>query len=295
LRLLTRVTCCGQNVQSQIPGTGFAALEMNDCQHFDDCINAFHLCQDLEGMIFLVHKIITDYNYENMPAQNHKSNSLALFVTCLVDQVYPQIGVSITRVLSRAGFEVEFPLEQTCCGQPFYNSGFVKEAKRLAKRTIEIFLDYPAVVLPSGSCTTMIRTEYPHIFKDDQIWSEKTTALAAKTFEFTEFLVKNTHLDFKSPGDGQVVTYHDSCHMNRTLGIRDQPRMLLKQAGFQIAEMTEVSQAMTEEKLSRALQTEAQILVSSDPGCIMQMRNQISTGSSIQIKHIAEVLEEVTR
>jgi L-lactate dehydrogenase complex protein LldE len=285
---------------------------MNDYQHFDDSINAFQLCQDLEGMFFLVHKIITDYNYENMPAQNHRSNSLALFVTCLVDQVYPQIGVSITRVLSRAGFKVEFPLEQTCCGQPFYNSGFVKEAKRLAKRTVEIFLDYPAVVLPSGSCTTMIRTEYPHLFKDDPIWSKKSNALADKTFEFTEFLVKNTNLDFKSPGDGQVVTYHDSCHMNRTLGIRDQPRMLLKQAGFQIAEMNgadrccgfgglfsakvpEVSQAMTEEKLSRALQTEAQILVSSDPGCIMQMRNLLGTDSPIQIKHIAEVLDEVTR
>jgi L-lactate dehydrogenase complex protein LldE len=247
-----------------------------------------------------------------MPVQSHKSNSLGLFVTCLVDQVYPQIGVSMTRVLSRAGFEVDFPWDQTCCGQPFYNSGFVKEAKRLAKRTIEIFLDYPAVILPSGSCTTMIRTEYSHLFDADPVWREKAINLAGKTYEFTEFLVKKTNLDFKLLGDGQVVTYHDSCHMSRTLGIRDQPRMLLKQAGFQIAEMNsadrccgfgglfsakvpEVSQAMTEEKLSRALQTEAQILVSSDPGCIMQMRNHLGEESSIQIKHIAEILDEVTR
>jgi L-lactate dehydrogenase complex protein LldE len=240
-------------------------------------------------------------------------NSLALFATCLVDQVYPQIGIAITRVLRQSGFEVDFPAEQTCCGQPFYNSGFIKESRRLARQTIEVFSDYPAVVLPSGSCTTMIRKEYVHLFEDDPVWRGRASAMAAKTYEFTEFMVKQVDLDnIKSFGGGQVVTYHDSCHMYRTLGIKDEPRNLLKRAGFNIAEMEpsdrccgfgglfstkipEVSQAMTEEKLSKALRTGAQVLVSSDPGCIMQMRNQLGNGAPIQIKHIAEILDEVTR
>jgi L-lactate dehydrogenase complex protein LldE len=247
-----------------------------------------------------------------MQTDSEASNSLALFVTCLVDQIYPQIGIAVTNILRRVGFEVNFPAEQTCCGQPFYNSGFVKEARRLARRTIDIFLDYPVVVLPSGSCTTMIRKEYVHLFEDDPIWRERANTLATKTFEFTEFLVKKAKLNVKTLGGGQLVTYHDSCHMCRTLGIRDEPRSLLERAGFQIAEMEssdrccgfgglfsakvpEVSQAMTEEKISRALRTGSRILISSDPGCIMQMRNHLGDESSIQVKHIAEVLNEVTQ
>lgn len=247
-----------------------------------------------------------------MDTDSKTPNPIALFVTCLVDQVYPQIGIAVTRILKRGGFQVDFPAEQTCCGQPFYSSGFVKEARRLARRTIDIFSEYPAVVLPSGSCTNMIRNEYVHLFEDDPIWRERANALAAKTFEFTEFLVNNANLDVKTLGEGQVVSYHDSCNMSRTLGIRDEPRILLRKAGFQIAEMEssdrccgfgglfsakvpEVSQAMTEEKISRALRTEAKILVSSDPGCIMQMRNHLGNESSIWIKHIAELLDEVTR
>jgi len=247
-----------------------------------------------------------------MQTDSKVPNSLALFATCLVDQVYPQIGVAITRVLRRAGFEVDFPAEQTCCGQPFYTSGFIKEARRLARRTIEVFSDYPAVVLPSGSCTAMIRNEYVYLFEDDPVWREPARALAAKTFEFTEFLVKQASLEINSFGEGQVVTYHDSCNMCRTLGIKNEPRMLLKKAGYKIAEMEssdrccgfgglfstkipEVSQAMTGEKISRALQTGAQVLVSSDPGCIMQMRNQLGNEAPMQIKHIAEILDEATR
>ncbi|MGD8457958.1 MAG: (Fe-S)-binding protein [Anaerolineales bacterium] len=247
-----------------------------------------------------------------MQTDTKASNVVALFATCLVDQVYPEIGIAVTRIIKRLGYKVDFPADQTCCGQPFYNSGFVKEARRLAKRTIDIFLGYPTIVLPSGSCTTMIRNEYPHLFSNDETWLKRANVLAAKTFEFTEFVMKKTNLEIRSPVEGQLVTYHDSCHMCRTLGIKDEPRTLLKQAGYQITEMEqsdrccgfgglfsarvpEVSQAMTEEKISRAIKTGAQILVSSDPGCIMQMRNHLRDGSSIKVKHIAELLDEVTR
>jgi L-lactate dehydrogenase complex protein LldE len=247
-----------------------------------------------------------------MGLDKSNSNQIALFVTCLVDQIYPEIGIATTRILKRAGFEVAFPEEQTCCGQPFYNSGFVKEARWLAKRTIEIFADYPVVVLPSGSCTTMIRKEYVHLFHHDSEWHRKAEALAKKTYELTEFLIKIGGLEVKTPVKGQLVTYHDSCHMSRSLGIKEEPRSLLKQAGFQLVEMAavdrccgfgglfsarmpEVSTAMTEEKLFKANLTEAPLLVSSDPGCLMQMRNHQKDPSAIQIKHIAEVIEEVTR
>jgi L-lactate dehydrogenase complex protein LldE len=247
-----------------------------------------------------------------MRSEKRNSNRIALFASCIVDQIYPQIGVATTRVLQRAGYKVDFPEEQTCCGQPFYNSGFVKESKRLAKRTIEIFSEYPAVVFPSGSCTTMIRKEYVHLFKNEPEWYEKALALSNKTFEFTEFLIKNGELEVKTPANGEIITYHDSCHMSRSLGIKEEPRMLLKQAGFQIKEMDEVdrccgfgglfsvripevSKAMTTDKLLKAQQTEAAILVSSDPGCLMQMRGHLGDEPAIQIKHIAEVLEEVTR
>jgi L-lactate dehydrogenase complex protein LldE len=256
--------------------------------------------------------IVLQLQYVDMGLDIPKFNHVALFVTCLVDQIYPEIGIAATRLLKRAGFEVEFPEEQTCCGQPFYNSGFVKEARRLAERTIEILTDYPAVVLPSGSCTTMIRKEYIRLFPQDSKWHQKAIDLANKTFELTEFLSKIDSLQVKTSGKGQLVTYHDSCHMSRSLGIKDQPRILLKRAGFQIVEMTgvdrccgfgglfsarmpEVSQAMTAEKLRMANQTKALILVSSDPGCLMQMRNLQKDSTAIQIKHIAEVLEEVTR
>ena len=254
--------------------------------------------------------VVLQLQYADMGLDNNNSNQVALFVTCLVDQIYPEIGLAATRVLKGAGFEVDFPEGQTCCGQPFYNSGFVKEARRLAKRTIEIFRNYPAIVLPSGSCTTMIRKEYVHLFEKDSNWHQEAVALAKKTFELTEFLTKSGGLEIKNPARNGLVTYHDSCHMSRSLGIKEQPRELLKQAGFQIVEMQavdrccgfgglfsmrmpEVSQAMTEEKLLRAKQTKAPILVSSYPGCLMQMRNNQKAPSAVQIKHIAELLDEV--
>lgn len=254
--------------------------------------------------------VVLQLQYADMGLDKNSSNHVALFVTCLVDQIYPEIGLATTRVLKRAGFEVDFPEEQTCCGQPFYNSGFVKEARRLAKRTIDIFSNFPAIVLPSGSCTSMIRKEYVHLFDIDSKWHQRAIALANKTFELTEFLSKGGGLEVKNPARNELVTYHDSCHMSRSLGIKAQPRFLLKQAGFQILEMRavdrccgfgglfslrmpEVSQAMTAEKLLRAKDTKASILVSSDPGCLMQMRNNQKDPSTIQIKHIAELLDEV--
>jgi L-lactate dehydrogenase complex protein LldE len=240
-----------------------------------------------------------------------EKKTIALMVTCLADQVMPEVGGATTRLLRRLGFEVVFPKAQTCCGQPFYNSGFLPEAERLAKRTIEIFEPYEMVVIPSGSCTTMLRKEFTHLFSDEPEWLERAKVLASKTFELSEFLRGFLgELPKKSP-TGAHISYHDSCHMCRSLGIKDQPRELLTKVGYQLEEMEEsdrccgfgglfslrmpeVSGAMTKEKLHQAVGTGAEILVTADPGCLLQLRAYLKN-ENIQAEHLAVVLEEVTR
>jgi L-lactate dehydrogenase complex protein LldE len=238
------------------------------------------------------------------------SKRVALLVTCLVDQLMPEVGVATVKLLRRAGYEVDFPKEQTCCGQPLFNSGFREQAIRLAKREIEIFEDYAAVVLPSGSCTTMMRAEYPHLLEAWPDWHARARQLAAKTFELSEFLV---HQAQWTPAASQSlrVTYHDSCHMNRLLHLKQEPRLLLAAAGCTLVEMNdperccgfgglfsirmpEVSNAMTAEKLRRAVATGSDLLVTADPGCLMQMRGLLNDGS-LRAEHLAVVLEEMTR
>ena len=258
--------------------------------------------------------------------------TVALCVTCLVDQLMPEVGVATVKLLRRARCQVDFPAEQTCCGQPFVNSGFHDQSVRLAKRTIEIFEAYPAVVVPSGSCTTMIRVEYPHLLADEPEWAERAQRLAEKTYELTEFLAGTAEAaptsqadevssnDFSRSGSGtakavttnRTVTYHDSCHMCRLLALGEEPRQLLRQAGFEVAEMAEsdrccgfgglfslrlpeVANAITAEKLRQAAETGTELLVTADGGCLMQMRGMLGDDDSLRLEHIAIVLEEATR
>jgi L-lactate dehydrogenase complex protein LldE len=234
-----------------------------------------------------------------------------LFTTCLVDQVYPEIGAAVVRLLRKAGLRVVYPEKQVCCGQPFYNSGFSDEARKLAAQTISILEDAEAVVVPSGSCTTMLRHEYPKLFAGDQRWLPRAGALAGKTFELTEFLTDFTDLfTGQDKTECGVVTYHDSCHMNRFLGIKEPPRRLLRAAGYRIKEMEEsdrccgfggvfyarmpeISGAMAKKKLTYAEESGASLVVTADPGCLMRMRQE--NGKSMNIRHIAEVLEEALR
>ena len=236
---------------------------------------------------------------------------VALCVTCLVDQVLPEVGVATVQLLRRAGYAVDFPEAQTCCGQPFFNSGFRGEAADLAKRTVEIFEAYEAVVLPSGSCATMIKVEYPHLLEQWPEWYDRATKLAAKTYELSEFLIHQAKWEPEGVSETINVTYHDSCHMCRLLGVRNEPRQLLESAGGRVSEMSEsdrccgfgglfsvrmpeVSNAMTAEKLHQASDSGADVLVTSDPGCLTQMRG-LAEGSSVKVEHIATVLEEMTR
>jgi L-lactate dehydrogenase complex protein LldE len=250
---------------------------------------------------------------------------VALFATCIVDQILPEVGIATVKVLRRAGCQVDFPSEQTCCGQPFFNSGFRKQAAGLAKRTIEIFEDQEAIVLPSGSCTTMIRLEYPELLAEEPEWQQRAERLGAKTFELSEFLTqqlgwepaakalaeKRTGGQSASGEESRPVTYHDSCHMKRLLKLENEPRQLLLSVGCSLHEMAEadrccgfggvfsarmpeVSSAMTAEKLRQAEETAATTIVTADPGCLMQMRG-LSSPDGPSLQHLAQTLEEMTR
>ena len=232
---------------------------------------------------------------------------VALCVTCLVDQVMPEVGVATVKLLRQAGCSVTFPEAQTCCGQPFFNSGYQDEARELARRVINIFEAFDAVVLPSGSCTTMIRYEYPHLFEEEPLWKQRAQLLAQKTFELGEFLQNEVKWEPAGQLPADSLTYHDSCHMCRLLGIREEPRTLLAAAGRTVHEMDhadrccgfgglfsvkmpEVSNEMTRAKVDRAKATGARRIVTSDPGCLMQMRG--IAGDEIEVVHLASVLAE---
>jgi L-lactate dehydrogenase complex protein LldE len=234
---------------------------------------------------------------------------VALCVTCVVDQILPEIGMATVRLLERAGYHVHFPEAQTCCGQPFFNSGFRRQAAELAKRTIEIFDPYPAVVLPGGSCTAMIRVEYPHLLAGSSNWYARARQLAAKTFELSEFLVHRAHWQPTTVAAAPSITYHDSCHMCRMLGLGAEPRRLLTQAGCNLVEMSEsdrccgfgglfslrmadLATAMTAEKLHQAGETAADFLVTADPGCLMQMRG-LSHTAGVPVEHLATLLDRL--
>lgn len=235
---------------------------------------------------------------------------VTLFVTCLVEQVMPEIGIATAQLFARLGIQFAVPKNLTCCGQPFFNSGFLPEALKLAKKTIAALEKSEIVVLPSGSCTAMIRKEYPKLLADEPKWTARAVALAERTLELSEFLAKH---DLLSPRPlGGNVTYHDSCHMCRGLGLRAEPRQVLAKAGMGVTEMQEsdrccgfgglfsmkmpeVASAMRTEKLEQAKDTGAPIMVTADPGCLLHLRLQPDANRSFWVRHLAEVLEEVSR
>jgi L-lactate dehydrogenase complex protein LldE len=193
---------------------------------------------------------------------------VALFIPCFVDQFYPEVGKAMVAVLRRVGVEVCFPSEQTCCGQPAFNTGYWDEARTLAKRYCEIFNKYDAIVSPSGSCTAMVRNFYPELlslschserseeprnnlapmadhseilrFAQDDKQNESVARVCANTFEFSEFLVKKLSLADVGAKFPAKVTYHDSCHTLRELRLKEEPRTLLRAVqGLELVEMTE--------------------------------------------------------
>ncbi len=234
---------------------------------------------------------------------------VSLFITCLGDQFFPEVGECVVSVLRRLGVEVDFDPAQTCCGQPAFNSGYRGEAREVAARVLDIFQDAEYVVAPSGSCATMVRIFYPELFAHDPARLRQAEALRGRVFEFSEFLVKVLKVEDVGASFARRVTYHDSCHLLRELGIESEPRKLIRAVkGIELVEMQdhqlccgfggtfsvkfpEVSVAMAEDKLRAAAEAGAEVIVANDSGCLMHLAGVIHRrGLPLQTMHLAELL-----
>lgn len=235
--------------------------------------------------------------------------SVALFVTCIVDQMFPDVGMSMAGVLERAGCKVSFPPDQTCCGQPAFNSGYRDEARQVARHFLKVFRDAEYIVVPSGSCTSMISHHYEDLFANDPAVLAEAHGLSAKVFEFSQFLVEVLGVEDVGARMDAVVTYHDSCHALRELKIKQGPRRLLSNVkGLELREMDiaeeccgfggtfsvkfpEVSGGMVRTKIDSILRTGADVVVSIDSSCLMQLQGAIRrAGLPVRTMHLAEVL-----
>ena len=233
--------------------------------------------------------------------------TVTLFIPCFMDALYPRAGISMVEILERLGHKVVCPEEIACCGQPPFNSGFWEEARTIAAPVLEKLKNAEAVVIGSGSCGAMVKKFYPELFKDTP-HAELAKQVAARTWEFSDFLVSKlgvTDLGAKFP---HKVTFHDGCHGLRELGIHQQPRALLTNVrGLELVEMTEVSccgfggtfaakfpmisTAMGEVKCAAASETGAEYIVSSDSSCLMHIQGLLSRqGKPTKTISLAEVL-----
>jgi len=238
---------------------------------------------------------------------------VALFVTCLVDVQRPSVGFAAIKLLEAAGCDVEVPRQQTCCGQPAYNSGDRATATDLARDFVEAFSAYDYVVVPSGSCGGMLSSHMPHLFDDDPNMKARAEALAAKTFELIAFLVDERGMTEVAAHYDGTVTYHDSCAGLRELGIKNQPRALLASVqGLTLVEMKEpeiccgfggtfcvkypdISTRMVSDKVADIAATGADTLLAGDLGCLLNMAGRLSReGKPVKVRHIAEVLAGIT-
>jgi L-lactate dehydrogenase complex protein LldE len=238
-----------------------------------------------------------------------RPSRVALFVTCLGDVFYPEAGEATVRLLHRLGLPVDFPLGQTCCGQPAFNAGFHHLARLVARRNLALLAHYDYVVVPSGSCTAMIRVFYPELFAQDPVLGEQAEALAARTYELSEFLVKVMGMENVGAAfDGKVV-YHASCHLLRELGVKEEPWKLLMQVqgteavhmdleeqccgfgGTFAVKYPEISDAMLQKKIASLQHTGADALVSCDAGCLMHIAGRLHRqGIGLRVMHLAELL-----
>ena len=239
---------------------------------------------------------------------------VGLFVTCLVDLMRPSIGFAALKLLESAGCEVIVPTDQTCCGQPGYNSGDRKAAQVLARKMLKEFAGCDYIVVPSGSCGGMIRAHYPELLAEFPELNMEVDAIVRKTFELTDFLVNVARVDSVPGQFSGTVTYHDSCSGLREMNIKTQPRALLsKVAGLDIREMEqpeqccgfggtfavkygEISTRIADLKCADVQSAQADALVLGDLGCMLNIEGRMRRRGdhSTRVLHVAEVLAGMT-
>lgn len=234
---------------------------------------------------------------------------MGLFVTCLIDLFRPNAGFAAVKLLEQAGCEVAVPQAQTCCGQPAYNSGDAPGARSIAQQVITTFEGFDYIVAPSGSCAGTIKIHYPQLFAKGTLWQQKAFAVAERTHELTSFLTDVLGISTVEATYRGVVTYHDSCSGLRELGIRAQPRQLLKSVkalelrelgdwenccgfgGTFCVKYPEISVRMVSDKVASIHHTGADTLLGGDLGCLLNIAGRLRRqGSGIKVYHLAEVL-----
>ncbi len=249
--------------------------------------------------------------------QTNSSRTVQLFATCLIETLHPEAGMAVVRILEQLGVTVEYPQGQTCCGQPAFNGGAWDDARAMGRYTLDVLSRSTAPILvPSGSCADMLIHHYPELFASDPKYGAMAENVAARTFEFSQYLVDVLGVtDLSSErkeftATPERVTYHPSCHLLRGLKITQQPRQLLAHApGVEMVEMPnaseccgfgglfaikmgEISSAMLERKLDAIESTGAQAVVGCDVSCLLHIGGGLHRrGLQVATKHLAEVLE----
>jgi L-lactate dehydrogenase complex protein LldE len=236
------------------------------------------------------------------------NRKIALFIPCFVDQMSPEVGLDMATVLRRAGYIPEFRKEQTCCGQPGFNTGYWNEARPLAERFVAVFRSAEIVVCPSASCTTMVRNFYPELLADSPLRTD-AVELGRRVFEFSEFMIKVAGVADVGASFPHRVTYHDSCHALRELHLKQQPRELLRHVqGLELVEMPHgedccgfggtfstkfsmISSAMGDTKVGNAEISGAEYITSTDPSCLLQIDGILRHRKSrMRTIHLASIL-----
>lgn len=232
---------------------------------------------------------------------------IQLFVTCLVDSLFPEVGEATVDLLEECGMEVGCPAAQTCCGQPAFNAGYRAEARKMALHTLAIFEDQDGqVVIPSGSCAAMVRKGYLELFKDDPGNLKRARSLAERTYELSEFLVDVVGVTGFQGATSDRAAYHPSCHTLRELGVDRQPKVLLSGSGIEHIDLEaeccgfggvfsidqpELSVEMLKRKLEAIQKSDAQSVTACDVSCLMQIEGGLKkVGSAVRCTHLAQVL-----
>lgn len=232
-----------------------------------------------------------------------------LFIPCYIDQLYPQTGFNTIKVLEKCGCEVIYNPNQTCCGQPAYNSGYWDESRSLANKFLQDFNAEIPIVTPSGSCAGFVIHHYPKLFIENEAQLINAKAVGEQIFELSDFLINVLKIDDLGAQFEHSVTFHDSCSALREYGIKDEARQLLsKVKGLQLIEMEEaetccgfggtfsikhpeISTAMTDKKTINAIATGAEYIVSTEASCLMNI-NSYCIKNNLPIKgiHLADIL-----
>jgi len=241
---------------------------------------------------------------------------VALFITCFNDTLFPATGQAVVHLLERLGHQVVFPMEQTCCGQMHYNTGYHREAIPLVRRFVRIFSPYEAIVAPSASCVAMVRDLYPHAAElaEDRQLAAEIAALTPRVFELTEFLVNKLVVEDVGAYYPHRVTYHPTCHSLRHLRVGDAPLRLLRAVkGIDLVDLSaaeeccgfggtfavknaDTSMAMLSDKLRRVLDTRAEVCTAADNSCLMHINGALHRQrAGVRTMHLAEILATTER